>query len=304
MSRMFIAVPALVGILSAGALRPQTDNPRIQVHRRPAVITAMESWTDDDLTNEQLRLLQTHCPLGRPRLTTDLYGTTWLVVHEGYVLELSAIDKIPLWVGEEVTSDQLGDAAERAGRFKLDPIVPRHVQARHEDYTNTGYDRGHQAAAADFSADQELMDETFRVTNIAPQEPDLNQQAWKALEMRIRDWIGPNQPAYIITGPIFHDPREEGDGERADGLVEYYTVGPGGVSVPTHFYKIVLQWRDEAWNAIGFVMENADPGPVVDLSDYRRSIRWIEEHTGLDFFDQLDQDEQDDLEIPVAAMWQ
>ena len=304
MRRLIIAVPALVGILSAGALERPTDRPLFQVHLRPAVSSSAVSWSDDDLTGDQLYLIDTHCPLGRPRLTTDLYGTTWLVVRDGYVLELSAIDKIPLWVAEEVTFEQLGDTAQRKTRFNLDPIVPRHVQARHDDYTNTGYDRGHQAAAADFGADQDLMDETFLVTNIAPQEPDLNQQAWKSLEVEIRGWVAQNEPVYVVTGPVFYDPREDGDGQRADGLVEYYTIGPGGVSVPTHFYKIVLQWRDGAWRAIGFVMENQDPGPAVNLADCRQSIRWIEDHTGINFFDQLDQAEQDALEMSIPEMWQ
>lgn len=45
------------------------------------------------------------------------------------------------------------------------------------DYTNSGYDRGHMAPAGDAVASQAGMDETFLLTNIAPQiGPGFNRQ--------------------------------------------------------------------------------------------------------------------------------
>jgi DNA/RNA endonuclease G (NUC1) len=38
-----------------------------------------------------------------------------------------------------------------------------------KDYIRSGFDRGHQAPAADATFTQEAMDETFLLTNMAPQ---------------------------------------------------------------------------------------------------------------------------------------
>ena len=78
----------------------------------------------------------------------------------------------PNWVAEHITAETL-KAGEGVGRgnsqFKEDPTVPDLYKAKLSDYLRSGYDRGHMAPAADCKNSQSAMDETFYLSNIAPQ---------------------------------------------------------------------------------------------------------------------------------------
>lgn len=107
----------------------------------------------------------------------------------------------------------------------------------------------------------------------------------------------------MITGPIFWDPQED-DPATADGIIEYYVVGPGQVAVPTHFFKIVIAKNDQGeWEAIAFLLENRGYPKPWDFSTYIESVDWIEERTGLNFMPDLDPVEEQRLERQRASMW-
>jgi endonuclease G len=62
-------------------------------------------------------------------------------------------------------------------RFTDDAHIPELFRAYTKDYTGSGYDRGHMSPAADALRSQQAMDETFLMTNIAPQiGPGFNRQ--------------------------------------------------------------------------------------------------------------------------------
>lgn len=50
--------------------------------------------------------------------------------------------------------------------------MPDLYKAKLSDYLRSGYDRGHMAPAADCKYSQNAMDETFYLSNIAPQVGD------------------------------------------------------------------------------------------------------------------------------------
>lgn len=88
------------------------------------------------------------------------------------------------------------------------------------DYTNTGYDRGHMAAAA--NADDPIeMSETFLMTNMTPQLPNINRIVWKNIEERTRTLPF----TYIITGATYSATPK--------------VIGKNNVPVPYALYKIV-----------------------------------------------------------------
>src|ERR1039457_6622523 len=101
--------------------------------------------------------------------------------RQGYVLEHSSVDKIPLWVCESVAADQLGGHLARSNRFKADPDL-KGPRAYPKDYVGSGYDRGHQAPAGNQTVDPDLKDQSFYMSNMAPQRPSLNRGIWKRLE--------------------------------------------------------------------------------------------------------------------------
>lgn len=90
-----------------------------------------------------------------------------------------------------------------------------------EDYTNSGYDRGHMVPAADADDPVEMSD-TFFMTNMTPQLPSVNRQAWRMLEDRVR-----SVPfKYVVTGAYYNaNPKK---------------IGKHLVPVPDMLYKVVF----------------------------------------------------------------
>ena len=106
----------------------------------------------------------------------------------------------------------------RIDAFRPDPAVANSPTPA--DYTNTGFDRGHMVPAAD-SSNPNQMSETFFMTNMTPQYPNVNRIAWKLLEESVRGMDSKN----VLTGAIYKD----------------YTnvIGTHKVPVPAILYKVV-----------------------------------------------------------------
>ena len=113
------------------------------------------------------------------------------------------------------------------------------------------------------------------MTNICPQNHNLNRGDWKELEEACRRWAA-KEPVYIVCGPILYKTPKYG-----------YIGKAHRVRVPEAFFKVVL-FGLEGRNpqAFGFVFENkAGKKP---LTYYARTVDEIEGLTGFDFFASLD----------------
>ncbi len=270
-------------------------------HVRPAIGSAHFAL-QGGLTGDQQALVDHSCYAGLPHLTGESLGPTELVFRKGYVLEHSSIDKIPLWVCEVVTTSQLNGEYKREGKFAADPDL-KGPKAVPSDYTNSGFDRGHQAPAGNQTTNKELNVQTFYMSNMAPQTKTLNEGIWKKLEETTRHWVTEYGTAYEWTGPIFYDPKED-TAATADGTLKYKTVGPGAVAVPTHFYKIVVVKSGDTWKSIAFVMPNQDFKAPYHPEDYRTTIDWIEKRTGIQFMPNLSAAMSAQLKPPQKSdMW-
>lgn len=243
-------------------------------------------------TPQQLAWIEENCPAGMPQRESGVpHGPTQLVAREGYALEHSCVDRIPLWVCEHVTLAELQGSAKRRDKFAPDHELEESCRAELADYRRSGYDRGHLAPAGNHRASKRLKDETFYLSNMSPQVGNsFNRHIWRELEEMTRDWVADRnvESAYIITGGFFYDPAEE-DPATADGLIEYHTVGGNSVAVPTHFYKIVAAEEDGAWKAVAFVLENRrySSSASADFTAFIKPIDWVEHHAGLDFLPDL-----------------
>ncbi|MBX3388485.1 MAG: DNA/RNA non-specific endonuclease [Phycisphaeraceae bacterium] len=211
-----------------------------------------------------------------------------LIARDGYVLRHSALNKEALWVCEHVRRDQLSGNLKRSDAFRPDPLLQPGDRAELTDYRGSGYDRGHMAPAGDQTVDARKKDETFYLSNMAPQEPQLNQRVWAALEDQVRDWADQRGEVWIITGPMWYDPRED-DPSTARGFVDYWVIGANEVAVPTHCYKIVIRPDGNGdVDCVAFVIENK-PGyrAPFHLDEYITSVDFIEKRTGLNFMPNL-----------------
>jgi len=255
------------------------------------------------LTAEQQAKVQHSCFDGLPQKASRKLGPTEFVFREGYVLEFSSVAKIPLWVCETVSSAQLGGAYHREGRFRSDPDL-KGPKSQSGDYANSGYDRGHQAPAGDQTQNREQNAATFFMSNIAPQTPTLNEGIWEKLENRVRHWAREYGQVYVFTGPVFFD-QVSGEWNPSALTRPAHTIGGDAVAVPTHFYKIVLArtQADGQWRAIAFVLPNTDYARPYLPENYRSTIQWIENHTGIRFIPEAVASERRRLETATSQMW-
>ena len=85
-------------------------------------------------------------------------------------------------------------------RFKNDTKIAM----ADDEYTASGYDRGHLANAEDFAYDCKLDELTFRYYNCLPQTPNMNRGAWKQWETTIRKQ-SQQEKLLIVCGGIWQD---------------------------------------------------------------------------------------------------
>ncbi|MDD4115593.1 MAG: DNA/RNA non-specific endonuclease, partial [Massilibacteroides sp.] len=97
-----------------------------------------------------------------------------IIQHEAYTVSYNANFKIPNWVAYELTEENVKNArVKRHNKFLPDPQV-KGGTALNEDYSRTGYDRGHMVPAGDMKWSEKVMRETFYFSNICPQNRGLN----------------------------------------------------------------------------------------------------------------------------------
>jgi endonuclease G len=282
------AVFAAVLVLSATQSKPP-----LPPHARPAVFTRYQ--LNAPRTASEKSAIKSSCGFGLPRRRSGaLLGPTRLVYRDGYVLEHSSELRIPLWVCERIQkADLTGPVTGRwkPEPFKPDPDLARWPRAELNDYGGSGYARGHMVPDADRSATKEAKAQTYYLSNMVPQAgQQFNSSVWLTLEKRVRAWACTRGECWVVTGVLIHDPKEETT-ETADGVVQYYTIGNGPVGIPTHLFKIVLSKPDSGSDveALAFVFENKFYDACAPLEDFLRSVEYIQERAGFDFFPDMSQ---------------
>ncbi len=205
-----------------------------------------------------------------------------------YTTSYNARTLTPNWVGWTLTADHTdGEHARKGHSFMEDLDVPP-PRATYTDIREgeCGYQRGHMCPAGDNKWSDKAQKEAFLMTNICPQNGDLNQRDWKYLEEACREWAKTYGKVFIVAGPIFYTDA-------------YKTVGEHRVAVPDAFFKVVLALGNEktTTKAIGFVYPNQSGHR--ETGHYACSVDEVERITGLDFFYPLD----DSLENRIEATY-
>lgn len=109
----------------------------------------------------------------------------------------------PQQVEWTITPSDLGDVdREPSWRFVQDIKHPLAIGS-HEDYRQSGYDRGHLCPAQDRSGDKLAMQSTFVMSNIAPQIPSMNRGSWKKTEILCRNAAMLYDSVEVLAVPVF-----------------------------------------------------------------------------------------------------
>lgn len=206
--------------------------------------------------------------------------SSFLIHRPGYSLGYDARNRNPAWVYEYLTAESIKGNEERSLEFKEDENIPQYLRATLADYKGNGFDRGHQAPAADHRSSPEAMADTFYMTNMCPQCPELNRGYWRKLEKHVRDLTKDHQNVYVITGPLYL-PYNEADGKR---YVKYQVIGQNDVAVPTHFFKVIAleDWQGRK-ETQAYVLPNQKIPPNTPLDNFRTTVQNVEKAAGIIF---------------------
>jgi endonuclease G len=195
------------------------------------------------------------------------------------------------WVGWELDASWFGDAPRHRGKFIADDSLPSGwYRVTHDDYSGSGFDRGHMVRSEERTRSPEDNKATFLLTNILAQRHDLNAGPWLRLEEYCQELAQKQgRTLYVVAGGIF------GEHPKAVGK---------DVAVPESFFKIAVV-LDEGQGAgdvgpgarvIAVIMPNTTGILGEGWGRYRTTVDEIEERAGYDFLTAVPEAVQQALE--------
>ena len=225
---------------------------------------------NDVTTASQVRVEATCQKIELPSHSTD----EDIITYSGFTSSYNHETLIPNWVAYELTAEELEPVyTSQSSTFSMDFDV-KGRQASREDYSHSGWDKGHMAPKADMRWSEKSYWESHYFTNICPQDHELNAGDWNTLEKRVRGWARKFGRVYVVCGPIV------GDGSNG-------TIGKNKVQVPDAFFKAILVPNDGSYTAIAFIMGNN--GQHHKLSEYACTVDELEARIGRNLFAALDE---------------
>ena len=232
---------------------------------------------------------------GTPQAISTWNSKTWFRVlrNNGFIVGYSDVRGNPLWVEYALTP--VADNAprlKRPARFQTDWRGLNRVS--HDDYTNSGFDRGHNAPNHAMSTlyGKYGQADSFLMTNISPQRPKLNQQIWQRLEEAELSFFAKNfGKVWVMTGPIFGD-----NPEKMSSALWH-------IDIPKAFYKIYVTEESDSKPAfaLAFIMPQTVTGKE-PISQFITTIDTVEAQTGLDFLSDFDDKTENHLEGTIETV--
>ena len=206
-----------------------------------------------------------------------------IVRHLGYTASYNHITLVPDWVAWELTAAEAAGTCDGQYSFSRDPDVS-FPKASREDYSHSGYDKGHMAPRADMRWSEKALEESYYFTNICPQDHEMNSQAWRKIEEMTRRMARRHGTVWVVCGPVFDSS-------------EHRHVGQACVHVPDRFFKALAISTADGFHTVGFIVSNdrQDGSP----RRYAVSIDDIEAIIGRDLFPTLPEEAEQTFDISL-----
>ncbi len=249
---------------------------------------------------------------GDPTAATPVNSNDLLIVRPQYTLSYNTSRGTPNWVSYELDARQMVAGQDRCNCFTADPTLPPSAQIFTSDYTNGGFDRGHMTRSADRTAGNFDNASTFYLTNVVPQQADLNQGVWAQFENTLADSARNGRAVYIITGPLFSRShgltfvKSEGKIAIPDSTWKVAVIGPDPGGVP--FTKANVQSLSDLTNVTVLAVNMPNVAGVRNdpWQMYLTTVSKIEDATGYNFLSLLSEALQCKVEVrncvPVPSM--
>lgn len=230
--------------------------------------------------------------VGNPsNATSDVANeNNYLMVKPQYSLSYNRSRATANWVAWRLDSSWIG-SADRQDDYRPDTTLPAGwYQVLSEDYSGSGYDRGHMCPSGDRTRSIPDNSATFLMTNMVPQYGPNNQGPWADLEVYCRTLASQGKEMYIFSG--VHG--------------QLGTIAQGRVVVPAITWKVVmvlnngandLQRINKGTRAFAVIVPNQAPVAVGQpWRMYRTTVNAVENLTGLDFFTNIGKNTQELIE--------
>jgi endonuclease G len=222
-----------------------------------------------------------HAYAGLPKSHRNLKILENIAFTVGY----DEVEMNPAWVCYRIPKVDNPISLKRPSGFDMDTRTISKVS--HGSYTNSGFDRGHMAPnsaiATRFGA--AAQKETFLMSNIVPQAPGLNRGIWRLLEDRIVNvYSVAFEEVWVTTGPIYDSKEEEIS---------------SGVEIPDGFFKIIIDEDKGKLRVLSFLIPETASKQSFD--QFLTSVDQIEQLTGLDFFTELPDPDEEKLESWIPS---
>lgn len=194
------------------------------------------------------------------------------------------------WVAWRLDSTWLG-TAPRQDDYRPDPALPADwYHVTNEDYSGSGYDRGHMCPSGDRTRSVPDNSATFLMTNFLPQLAANNQGAWEDFESYCRTLAQAGNEIYIVSG----------------GAGNIGTIAQGRVVVPQVTWKVALvlpngnndlQRVTKGTRTIAIIVPNQPPLDInATWRQFRVSVDAVEALTGYNFFSNVPKITQEQIE--------
>lgn len=252
-----------------------------------------------------------HAKYGLP-VATMSNSDEEILHHKEYLINHNGNLKVPTYASYQLDKSDI-IARTRMKCFRVDPRLSSDASAIVKDYDEPTYDRGHLVPRADMNRSEEVMLNTFVLSNIMPQHDDFNRGVWRKFESTVRAWAKAKGSVHIVTGAVFDKEAPIGVRDNDDDAKRVWPLK--NIGVPTHFYKIVLHERSSGFiEPIAVLLPHTDDEFPMDREAWEE-LEWIEDHivsideieavAGYDFFPDLPDSQERAVERAIASgLWQ
>jgi len=168
----------------------------------------------------------------------------------------------------------------------------------YDPFWSSGYDHGHICPNADRKYSRAANRQTFFLTNMQPQRNIFNAGIWLEMENKVtKSWwpTSAGDTLFVVKGGTIDADKD---------IIEYIsnnhksaTPLTGYIPVPKYFFMALLRKQKTGYKALAFWVEHLNEDHSRDaLGNYVVSIRELEQRTGIDFFCNLPDDIEEEVE--------
>ncbi len=213
-----------------------------------------------------------HEKYGLPSKTND-----GIIIKRGeFIYSFNRITGFSNWVLHRLGKDDFGPVPRFHGPFFKDSLLPIDLpRPTNSDFENSGFDKGHAVRSEERTCTNEANRQTFVMSNVFPQRPELNRGPWLDCERWVEKMCKDSTYEFwIVVGPVYEKDK-----------TEYLNKKTQKFSVPQWVFKVMLVNKPNGTTEkIAVLMPNINGIRKLDWKSYIVPISKVEELTGYKFF--------------------